>query len=202
MTLGYIISKLLKKIRGKSILNSSIHPTSKIESGSLIVNSKMGRYSFCGYDCEIINCEIGNFCSIANNVIIGGAMHPLEWVSTSPVFYAGRDSVKKKFQNFKRPDDKKTHIQNDVWIGSNVLIKQGVTISHGAVIGMGSVVTKDVSPYEIWAGNPAKLIRKRFDDDIIKKLLSFKWWNLNDAQLKKISTEFYDVETTVKKFFI
>lgn len=108
MNLKYVISKLLKKMRAKSVLNSTIHKTSKIESGSLVVNSIMDKYSFCGYDCEIIICEIGSFCSIANNVIMGGAMHPIEWVSTSPVFYAGRDSVKKKFQQFNRPDDKKT----------------------------------------------------------------------------------------------
>lgn len=201
MTIGYIISKLLKKMRGKSVLNSTIHKTSKIESGSQVVNSVMDKYSFCGYDCEIVNCEIGRFCSIANNVIIGGAMHPIEWVSTSPVFYAGRDSVRKKFQQFNRPSDKKTFIQNDVWIGNNSLIKQGVTIGHGAIIGMGSVVTKDVPPYEIWAGNPAKLIRKRFDDNVIEKLLKSEWWNLDDTQLKKVSTNFYDTETTIKKFF-
>lgn len=201
MTIGYIISKLLKKLRGKSVLNSTIHKTSKIESGSQVVNSVMDKYSFCGYDCEIINCEIGRFCSIANNVIIGGLMHPAEWVSTSPVFYAGRDSVKKKFQQFKRPNDKKTYIQNDVWIGNHSLIKQGVTIGHGAIIGMGSVVTKDIPPYEIWAGNPAKLIRKRFDDDVIEKLIKSEWWNLDNTQLKKVSTNFYDTETTIKNFF-
>ena len=113
MRLQYIISKILKKIRGAAINKSTIHKTSKVESGSLVVNSTIDRYSFCGYDCDILNCEIGCFCSIANNVIIGGAAHPINWVSTSPVFYIGRDSVKKKFQTFQRPDDLRTLIKRN-----------------------------------------------------------------------------------------
>lgn len=183
----YYWSKLLKKIRLSAITNSKIHPASKIESGSNIVNVIMDKYSFCGYDCEISNAEIGSFCSIANNVIIGGGMHPMDWVSTSPVFYEGRDSVKKKYSTFKRNQDKKTFIEHDVWIGQYAQIKQGVTIGTGAVIGMGSIVTKDIDPYSIVAGNPAKLIRKRFDDDIINELLKSNWWDFDDARLNKLS---------------
>lgn len=119
----------------------------------------MDRYSFCGYNCEMINVEIGSFCSIANGVVIGGEMHPLEWISTSPVFYEGRDSIDMKFSEHKRKKGLKTIIGHDVWIGQNSLIKQGIKIGNGAVIGMGSVVTKDVAPYSIVAGNPTKLIK-------------------------------------------
>jgi len=186
----FYYSKLLKKLRGSAILNSTIHKTSKIESGSQIVNTTIDRHSFCGYDCQIINCNIGSFCSIANNVIIGGAMHPISWVSTSPVFYEGRDSVKKKYSFHKRELDKTTHIENDVWIGQNSMIKQGVTIGTGAIIGMGSVVTKDVEPYSIVGGNPAKLIRKRFDENLIESLLQSKWWDYSDEQLNFVSKYF------------
>lgn len=110
-------NKLVKKSRLSSIRNCVIDTTSKVESGSNLVTVKMGRYSFCGHDCEIVNAEIGSFCSIANNVHIGGAMHPVEWLSTSPVFYKGRDSVKKKFSEFERPATRKTLIGNDVWVG-------------------------------------------------------------------------------------
>jgi acetyltransferase-like isoleucine patch superfamily enzyme len=79
-------SKFFKKFHGKAIINSNIHRTPKVESGSHIVNTIFGRHSFCGYNCEIINCSIGSFCSIANNVKIGGGMHPMNWVSTSPDF--------------------------------------------------------------------------------------------------------------------
>ena len=187
MKILYIWSKFLKKIRGTAIINSKIHHTSKIESGSHVVNSEMQKYSFCGYDCEIFNCKIGSFCSIANDVKIGGAMHPINWVSTSPVFYKGRDSIKQKFSNHTREVDKTTIVEHDVWIGQDVMIKQGVRIGTGSVIGMGSVVTKDVEPYTIVAGCPAKVIKKRFDDMIIRNLLESRWWELSDENLLELS---------------
>ena len=181
----YLWAKLLRKMRGSAIKNCDIHPSSKIESGCNLVNVQMDRHSFCGYDCEISNATIGSFCSIANNVVIGGGMHPMGWVSMSPVFYEGRDSVKAKFATHKRNPVKHTKIGHDVWIGQYALIKQGITIGTGAVIGMGSVVTKDVEPYAIVAGNPAGIIRKRFDDETISGLLNSEWWNYSDIDLTK-----------------
>lgn len=183
----YLWSKLVKKSRFSSIVNSSIHGTSKVESGCNIVSVRMDKYSFCGYDCEIIDTEIGPFCSIANNVVIGGAMHPIAWASTSPVFYKGRDSVKKKFEVFPRDNGERTYIGHDVWIGGGAYIKQGVRIGNGAVVGMGSIVTKDVPAYAIVAGNPAKLIRMRFDDETIEKLEKSQWWSLPDEKLQQYS---------------
>ena len=194
----YIWSKIVKKGRGASIRNSYIHSTSKVESGTLFVSSSMDKLSFCGYDCQIVNCEIGKYCSIADDVKIGGARHPIEWVGMSPVFYSGRDSVKKKFSTFDRDEDKHTTIGNDVWIGANVIIIQGVTIGNGAVIGAGSVVTHNVGDYEIVAGNPARVIRKRFSDEIVNELLRIKWWDWPDeyleesAHLIKHPSEFID----------
>lgn len=147
----------------------------------------MDKHSFCGYNCDINHTRIGKFCSIANNVVIGGGMHPMNWVSTSPVFYEGRDSVKAKFSIHQRDSIRTTVIGHDVWIGQNVIIKQGVSIGTGSVIGMGSIVTKDVEPYTIVAGNPAKLIKKRFDDNIIKNLLQSKWWDINEKALNSLS---------------
>jgi acetyltransferase-like isoleucine patch superfamily enzyme len=187
---------MLKKIRLSAIINSIIHKTSKVESGNHIVDSTFGRHSFCGYDCEITNCDIGSFCSIANHVIIGGGEHPMEWVSMSPVFYEGRDSVKAKFSRHKREDVRRTTIGNDVWIGANALIRQGVTIGNGSVIGMGSVVTKNVDDYTIVAGCPARMIRKRFDEHIINKLAEIKWWEFSDEMLFKYAQYF----TNPKKF--
>ncbi len=187
MSIKYLWAKLFKKIRGTAINNSSIHSTARIESGSHIVNSSFGKYSFCGYDCEIINTSIGAFCSIANNVVIGGANHPIDWVSTSPVFYFGRDSIKKKFSSYLRESDKYTSIGNDVWIGQFAIIKQGVKIGNGAVIGMASVVTKDVPSYTIVAGNPARLIRMRFPIGTIEGLEKSQWWNMDDAKIAKLS---------------
>lgn len=181
----YLWSKVIKKLRFAAIRNSTIHKTSKVESGSHFINSVMERHSFCGYDCEITNTEIGSFCSIANGVIIGGGMHPVNWISTSPVFYSGKDSVKEKYYSHERAHPKKVTIGHDVWIGQNVLIKQGVTIGTGAVVGMGSIVTKDVEPYAIVAGNPAAILRFRFCNSIIDSLLESQWWNCDDSIIKE-----------------
>ena len=194
-----IWNKVLKKLKFSSIRNSAIDRTSTVESGCNIVSVNMDRYSFCGYDCEIVNADIGAFCSIANDVKIGGAMHPIQWASTSPVFYKGRDSVAMKFSEYDRPKDNRTFIGNDVWIGSGAFIKQGVTIGDGAVIGMGAVVTKDVPPYAIVGGNPAKLIRMRFDDTIIKRMIQSEWWKLSDEVLLEVAQYIKEPEVFLNK---
>jgi acetyltransferase-like isoleucine patch superfamily enzyme len=190
MSLAYYWSKFLKKLRGSAIINSEIHITSKIESGSNIVNTTMNKHSFCGYNCEIANAEIGSFCSIANGVVIGGGIHPYSWVSMSPAFYEGRDSIKKKYSKHSRQQIKKTIIGHDVWIGQNALIKQGVNIGTGAVIGMGAIVTRDVEPYTIVGGNPAKVIKTRFNEEIINSLLESKWWTFEEEILKDYAKHF------------
>lgn len=187
VSIKYLYGKFFKKIiRGKCVINSDIHKTAKINSGATIVNSKIGRYSYTCYDDEIVNCEIGQFCSISDEVVIGGAEHPMEWVSTSPVFQNIKHSgPKRKFAEFDFEGIKRTIIGNDVWIGKRAIIKAGVRIGDGAVIGSGSVVTKDVPPYAIVGGVPAKIISYRFDEDIIKDLLKSEWWNLTDEVVEK-----------------
>lgn len=184
MNLRYIWQRCFLKLHGVALSRVKIHRTSKIEAGSIVINSVFDKYSFCGYNCKIIDAKIGSFCSIADGVVIGGAEHPVHWVSSSPVFYLGRDSVKKKFSEFRREPNKQTVIGHDVWIGERAIIKAGVNIGTGAVIGMGAVVTKDVHPYEIVGGVPAKRIKKRFDDELISKLLNSKWWESDEKLLE------------------
>ena len=189
MKLFYWYSKFIRKyVIGKSIRNSLIDKTAKIASGSLVSDVKLGRYSYSGYDCWLINCEIGNYCSIAGNVYIGGAEHPMEWVSTSPVFQNIRHSgPTKRFVMYDVKKTKRTYIGSDVWIGHGVSVKAGVSIGHGAVIATGAVVTKDVEPYSVVGGCPAKFIKYRFGQDIRERLLTTEWWNLSDDKVAKIA---------------
>lgn len=194
----YIFSKILKKSRGKALLDSLVPSTSKVESGSTLVGTTFGDYSFCGYDCTFIKCDVGRFCSIASKVVVGGARHPMEYVSTSPVFLSHKESIRTKFSKHEYHWEPRTVIGHDVWIGEGAYVKGGVTIGVGAVIGMGSVVTKDVPPYAIYAGNPARLIRYRFSDQIVAGLLKSQWWQYSESELGAVAPDFNDPETFLK----
>lgn len=186
--LGYLYSKFFKKIlRGRSILNSKIDKSAKIYSGTEFYNSSIGRYSYIGYDSEVHSCDIGSFCSIANGFVVGGAKHPMNWVSTSPVFYNVGGGTGFHLGDLDVEELKRTFIGHDVWIGNRVTIMQGIKVGTGAVVGAGAIVTKDVPPYAVVAGCPAKVIRYRFDENTIAKLLKSEWWNLEDNILRELS---------------
>lgn len=192
----FYYSKFFKKIiRGKAIKRSKIHTTSVVYSGSEVVSSTIGRYSYVGYDSQIVNCDIGSFCSIAGNFIAGMAEHPILWASTSPVFEKVSNSgPKKRFSKHNLPPTKLTIIGNDVWIGARVTIKQGVKIGDGAIVAAGAVVTKDVPAYAIVGGVPAKIIRYRFSKELINRLLESKWWELPDEKLEECAKYIKDPE--------
>ena len=164
--------------------------TAAICSGVKFYRGKIGKYSYIGNNSFVSDTNIGNFTSISTDCYIGGTSHPTEWVSTSPVFHKWSNIMKKNFARHEFEIFKRTEIGSDVWIGNRVMIKAGVTIGDGAVIGMGSIVTKDVGPYEIWAGNPARLIRKRFDDETIARLQETEWWNLSDEEIQQYAAWF------------
>lgn len=185
--------KLLKKLRLRSVKASSVHATSKIESGSSFYCSSMGRHSFCGYDCDVSHADIGSFVSIANGVVIGGGRHPMDWVGMSPVFYEGRDSVKTKFSTHAREPAQRVTIGHDVWIGRSAIILPGVDIGNGAVVGAGAVVTKPVPPYAVVAGNAARVIRYRFDESTVRRLSATQWWLLDEQALRRLGPFFNDV---------
>lgn len=191
--ISLIAFKLLRKLRLKGVHSSEVHSTSKLESGTMFYYSKLDRHSFCGYDCDIAHAHIGSFVSIANNVVLGGGRHPMEWVGMSPVFYEGRDSVKAKFSTHHREPSLRVNIGSDVWIGRSAIVLPGVEVGVGAVVGAGAVVTKSVPPYAIVAGNPARLIRYRFDEPTIKRLLASCWWEYGDDNLYRLGPYFNDV---------
>lgn len=131
-------------------------------------NTVIGEHTFVGKNCNITKAVIGRYCSIANNVSIGQGEHDLERISTSSLFYSnGYETLTKQPCN----------IGNDVWIGTDSIILRGVQVSDGAVIGANSVVTKDIPRFAIAVGSPAKVIRYRFEPEMIDKVINSKWWD-------------------------
>lgn len=161
--------------------------------------SVFGKCTSVGSMSAVYDTTIGNFCSLARECYIGGAAHPLDRVSTSGCFYLPENYTgvcynEDRFFQWRT----ETTIGNDVWLGARVMVLAGIHISDGAVIGGGSVVTHDVGPYEIWAGNPARFIRKRFDDESIKILLESKWWDWPDDKLKSYGRYFTDINKFIQ----
>lgn len=147
----------------------------------------IGEYSYICHTTRMGSVKIGKFCSIGNDVILGVDNHPYTTISTSPFQYSRKKvtmlgNILVEEKNLLKPEPKSPEetmaiIENDVWIGARAIIKCGVRICNGAIVGAGAVVTHDVPPYAIVAGVPAKVIKYRFDDEIIKKLEELKWWD-------------------------
>ena len=163
----------------------------------------IGSNTYIHHDCSIAdkNSRIGKFCSIGQNVHIGTSVHPLHFLSTSPVSYQDISSLTDGIAFPKEkliPFCKKTPVTigNDVWIGLNVIIMDGVTIGDGAVIGSGAVVTHDVPPYAIAVGIPAKVLKYRFPEETIARLLKSKWWDRPDEEI--LSLPFNDIEAALQ----
>ncbi|MDP2782491.1 CatB-related O-acetyltransferase, partial [Devosia sp.] len=154
-------------------------------------------YSYAQSGTAIYNAEVGPFCSIAGDVVIGLGAHPTSMVSTSPVFYDNDQPLPRFFTKDRQFTEvlPRTVIGPDVWIGQGVMVKAGVKIGAGAVIGAGSIVTKDIPPYSVAAGNPCRPIRLRFTEDICQKLLDSRWWEFDEARLEKLAPLFSDPES-------
>lgn len=175
------------------IQDSVVERRAAICKGVRFYRSRIGKYSYVGNNTFITNTHIGNFTSISGECYIGGTSHPIHWVSTSSVFHKWKNILHKNFSDFEYDIFQETQIGNDVWIGQGAKIKAGVKIHDGAVIGMGSVVTKNVGPYEVWGGNPAKCIKKRFDEDTIERLLAKEWWNWGDSAIQSKACYMNDI---------
>lgn len=200
VSLSFLWAKLVKKLHGRAITASHLDKTVGIGAGSHLVSAVMGRYSYCGSDCEFLSCEIGSFCSISHHVTIGGALHPMDWVTTSPAFHYGRGIISKRLARLTYDAvPPTTVIEHDVWIGAYAMIKSGVHIGTGAVVGMGSVVTKDVPPYTVVAGNPAVVIRSRFEEHVCTALLRSRWWTWSDDKLIAAAPYMNDVPSFLQK---
>lgn len=176
------------------IFNSDFKGYNTINENTTIETSIIGRHTYIQAKSTIVNCEIGNFCSIGNNVFISPGNHPTTWVSTHPCFYS-KENIQKSFESLTfNNKSNKTSIGHDVWIGNSSIILDGCTIGTGAIIGAGSLVTKNVEPYTIVGGVPAKIIKHRFDHELSERILQTKWWNLPDKRIHELSLYFDNPE--------
>lgn len=198
--------KLEKKYHGLSFgymseaNNCSFANNNVIGEKTILANVEIGDYSYVSGGCHLQNVVVGKFCSIAPDCKIGLGIHPTSMVSTHPAFYTiakdwGINRLKKTFFI----EFKQVVIENDVWLGYGAIIKDGIRIGDGAIVAAGSVVTKDVPPYAIVGGCPAKIIRYRFNQEIIEKLERIKWWNWNIESIRKFSFDFTNVEEFILK---
>lgn len=193
--IGFLINlfnpavSLFAKIDNKS----KISRKAKVYGNVQVTHSTMGDYSYIGRNSRIIHADIGKFCSIAGETKIGMGTHTLDKISTSSIFTESKNGTKHSWVKESAVNPfKRVVVGNDVWIGVRTMVMGGVTIGDGAVIGAGSIVTKDIPPYAVVAGVPAKLIRYRFPHEQINALLAHQWWNLPEEKLRERIELFQD----------
>jgi acetyltransferase-like isoleucine patch superfamily enzyme len=192
-TTGY---SLVRSERSNTVLCTN----TKVYVPFFLHNVELGDYSYIAKNSTINNCKIGKFCSIGPNFCCGLGIHPTNGLSTAPMFYStAKQNGISLCEDNKIEESKRTTIGNDVFIGANVTILDGVTIADGAVIGAGAVVTKDIPPYAVAVGVPAKVVKYRFDEDTIKTLLEQQWWNGTEEDLQIVERNFWNVEAFLRE---
>ncbi|MCR5836550.1 MAG: CatB-related O-acetyltransferase [Lachnospiraceae bacterium] len=185
------------------IKNSEFEGNNYVGNLSHIVGSTFGKMSYCGSRCSLLYVKVGKYCSIASNVKVVFGNHPTRlFVSTHPSTYSVRTPIKFSYVNnnlfeeitYADADGKYVvTIGNDVWIADGVTLLSGVNIGDGAIILAGAVVSKDVEPYSIVGGVPARKIRDRFNSNQIEYLEKLQWWDKGEEWISKNIDKFSDV---------
>ncbi|WP_114963243.1 LbetaH domain-containing protein [Tritonibacter mobilis] len=178
---------------GCSLTNSTFGAWVEIGADTRVANSHFGDYSYCDRMCDIANAEIGKFANIASSVRIGATDHPMEKASLHHFLYRSAsywEDAEDDADWFQHRKSRRAVIGHDTWIGHGALIKPEVTIGHGAVVASGTVVTKDVAPYAIVGGNTAKLIRRRYPEQVADRMMALGWWDWDHAVLRERLEDF------------
>jgi acetyltransferase-like isoleucine patch superfamily enzyme len=184
-----------KFYKGSNITNSEFGKYNIVFNDVLMDNCKIGDHSYIQKRSTIFNAEIGKFCSIASNVSVGPGIHKTDGISTHPVFFLSNTPLVKKYSDKDLfESSRRTIIGHDVWIGEKSVIIDGVEIGTGAIIAAGSVVTKNVDPYAIVGGVPAKILKYRFNENEIVSLLKSEWWNYSEEWLQQNYQAFNNIE--------
>ncbi|MEG1671648.1 MAG: CatB-related O-acetyltransferase [Mucinivorans sp.] len=162
--------------------------------------AKIGDYTYIQTQGRIFNCSIGKFCSIAAGVTIAAGIHHIDYVSTHPAMTQQSTPLPRVYAtNNNTLVCEKVNIGNDVWIGEKAIVLDGVNIGNGAVIAAGAVVVRDVAPYSVVGGIPAKHIKYRFDEQTIAAIESTSWWDKSDEWLATNADYFLDTKQFLRR---
>lgn len=175
------------------ITDSTFGAFVEIGKGSRVNNAHFGDYSYCDRYTDIANAQIGKFANIAAFSRIGATDHPLHTASCHHFLYRSGDYWDDAGSDqafFEHRRSRTAYIEHDTWIGAGAMIKPEVTLGHGAVVASGAVVTKDVDPYTIVAGTPAKPLRLRQPREIADRLIALAWWDWEHHALRAALDDF------------